>query len=147
MNSDEGSVSEIIPGLFVGDINIARNSDFMKSNNIKRIVNCTKHIPCYFRNLILYYQIPVNDTFLDSDILQTHLLPAVNFMMYPSKSNAVLIHCHAGISRSCTVAAAFIRLFYFPNIPDAINFVISKRHIAFSHGVEFRKVLENLFVI
>jgi dual specificity phosphatase 12 len=110
----------------------------MKSNNIKRIVNCTKNVPNFFiENGIQYFQIPMDDISEDADILKNKLLLALNFMKDPSENDGVLVHCMAGISRSCTVVAAFLRFHYFANLNDSFNFIRSFRPIAFDYGRRF----------
>ena len=38
-------VKEIIPGLWLGDKNIALNKDFYKDNSIDIVINCSKDLP------------------------------------------------------------------------------------------------------
>lgn len=49
---------------------------------------------------------------------------------HKNKSHRVLIHCHAGISRSVTIAAAYLMQKKRQNVEDTIQLIKSARPIA-----------------
>lgn len=144
-------VSEIIPGVYVGNQYTAYDQQFFIDNNIKKVVNCTPSVPCYFP-WVKYMRISVNDvSTTENNVIMAHYLKkAVEFIMNnekPSKTNGVLIHCHAGISRSCTVATALLRSCCSKDIPHAIAMLLSKRSVAFMNGtrINFMNALYSVY--
>ena len=142
---------EVYSGIFVGDHHAAGDFDFMIKNNVKRVVNCTTHIPNYYSKLgVKYFNIPVLDS-TDSEnqqIMATMLPDAVSFATVPipskyTNAGSVLIHCHAGMSRSCTVAAAVVSTLVPMTTQQSIQYIKSKRHIAFANGVYFKNPLDD----
>lgn len=129
--------TEIIPNLFVGDANSAENIKFLQFNGIKRIVNCTPDIPNYYENNIKYFRIPVYDHEDENKIMEKYIFDAINFIYKPTSGDAVLVHCAAGISRSCTIIAAYLRYYYCDNLDEVIQIILDKRPIAFSYGKRF----------
>jgi dual specificity phosphatase 12 len=77
---------EIIPGLWVGDINSAKSIDFLRNNNIRLVINVTRDIPNYYENTdypVEYKRVPVDDSLLYSDISSmTYYLPKVVKFIY-----------------------------------------------------------------
>ena len=140
--------NEIIPFLYLGNMEIAADPKFFHEHNIKRVVNCTPNVPNYFTD-VEYMRIPVYDHQNESDKMKMFLLKAVNFIWKPTKDNAVLVHCVAGISRSSTVVAAYLRYYYISSLLEAINYIIEKRPIAFSNGtrINFSKALLEVFKV
>jgi len=148
--------TEILPGVFIGDQFVANNFEFFVKHNIVRVINCTPDVPFYFP-WVQYFRINLNDisNTENNEIMAKNIPFAITFIYqvlqenftnsFPKKS--VLIHCHAGISRSCTVAAALLRSCCTDNVDIAIAMVISKRPIAFFNGtfINFRKALYLVF--
>lgn len=61
------------------------------------------------------------------------------------KEKKILFHCQAGISRSATVAIAYIMVLYNMTVKEAYDMVISKRKVKPNTG--FMKALENFYNI
>jgi protein-tyrosine phosphatase len=100
-------MSEIIQGLYLSGEEIAMNNELLKKNNILYILNATNHIPFYHETEFTYYRIPLVDN------------PNINIRQYFDETykiideiitdnKKILIHCHAGISRSATIVIAYI---------------------------------------
>lgn len=143
--------TEFLPGIFVGDHLTASDPDFFRRQNIVRVVNCTNSIPCYFPN-VDYFRIPVDDAGDDvnNNVMAAYIPAAIKFVLkppLPGKRSGVLIHCQAGVSRSCTVAVAVLRWCCQPTIRDAITTLLAKRDIAFVNGryFNFEKALLQVF--
>lgn len=146
------TASEIIPSIYVGDMLIAQNPSFFQQAKIKTVINCTVAVPCYFEDKgVRYYRIPVNDTPRkeDNDIMAKAIPQVLDIVrqLNLSKENALLIHCAAGVSRSCTVATAIVRACCSDSIPQAVSMVVARRPIAFFSGryVNFYKALQSVF--
>lgn len=131
------SCNEIIPNLIVGNAATAKNSD-----QFDLIINCTKNIN--YNTNATTLRIPIDDLPEDSDILLSYL-PNVTEKIHKfiTKNKKVLVHCSMGVSRSCTVVAAYlIRYYNVKTIDELISFIKEKRKEAFFAEVRFRRVLE-----
>lgn len=126
----EESCNEIIENLFLG------SAAALQSNRIfSMIVNCTQEdeirFPKYCKNCI---RLPIDDKpdnwyeFL-SVMDETNVLEEIHNKL--TNNESVLVHCYAGIQRSCTVVACYLILYHGMRYNEAIHFVKSKRPIAF----------------
>lgn len=137
------SYDEIIPNLYIGNIDGANNLSFLKDKKITVVINCSKTIPNYFENnkyKIEYYRIPVDDSLLDEDIdLMKHFLPQYIEIINNALANnkAVFVHCYAGRQRSACIIAGYLIFKYKKTLNDAYKFIISKRKEAFHFGKSF----------
>lgn len=130
------SCDEIVPNLFLSGMDVAEDVDTLKSKSITHIVNCTSSINNKFESTgdIKYHRVPIDD------------LPNVNILQYfdaafafidnalifdeNSSKNRVLVHCHAGVSRSVSFVIGYLlkkRLFI--NYKDAYEHVKSARPV------------------
>lgn len=145
------AISEILPGVYVGDANAARDPSVFLTKRITRVVNCTPDLPFSFPDQAQYMRIPVADADTEqSNRIMTALLPeAIRFILYPRPSveQGVLIHCHAGVSRSCTVAVAVLRVCCASSLRQAISLCVARRPVAFFNGtmLNFWRTLETTF--
>lgn len=157
--------------IWIGNKNAALDLNFLKKENISVIVNCTSHLPFIYElsdipiNLLETIRIPINDTSneIDNCIMESKLkimLPFI-YKKFKVEHKNILIHCHAGISRSASVTAAV--LFYIfkndknlkQNVSDKellwniINYIKKKRSCVFYYGTKFnfQKALYNTFNI
>ncbi|KAJ3476236.1 hypothetical protein NLI96_g11299 [Meripilus lineatus] len=93
-------MDEIIPGVWIGDLASALNTDVLKQNKIQSIVSV-------MRGKLTIREISLNDE-PEEDILQ-YLVPAIAFISRErEKDRGVLVHCQAGISRSSAIVAAYL---------------------------------------
>lgn len=137
--------NEIIPNLYLGNINSANDLSFIKNKKIKVIINCSNHIPNFFESKkeqlqLEYYRIPVDDSLLNEDIQKMkELLPEYVNIINKSllENKPVLVHCHAGRQRSACLIAAYLIYKYKYTIDEAYKFILSKREEAFHYGKSF----------
>jgi protein tyrosine/serine phosphatase len=159
------SVTEIIPGLWLGNHQSAIDIDFLKKNDINFILNCTPNTP-FFNELrskksfselqdIDTYRIPVNDSLLEIDfiLMEKYLKIFLPILVkkYTSDKKNILIHCQAGKQRSAIVVAALLKRLLDKNyitidsIPTNISkeqqyqliydYLLSKRSQVFTYGL------------
>jgi protein-tyrosine phosphatase len=123
------SVNEILPGLFVGDYYAATCPDTLQLYNIEAIVNATwSSNKRLFKSKIAYHRVKIKDD--GSSILTPHLAKANKFIHRQRRKlkKNVLIHCSAGMSRSVSLAIAY--LFYIGHsstFEEALKFMQTKR--------------------
>merc|ERR1712228_457598 len=126
--------SEIIPNqLYLGNIHHALNLDILKTIKITHIVNCTQSIENKFEsNGLRYIRVPVNDkrsvSILPYFVAAIRFIEAVRDENSGKNENRILIHCHAGISRSATITIAYLMYSWKMTMFDAIAHVHSKRY-------------------
>lgn len=142
--------TEILPKLFIGNIQSAKDLNFITKNNIEVIINCSNNINNYFINNtnIKYYKCPIDDSLEEYDIdLMKSYLPYFIKIIDESLSNnkSVLVHCYAGRQRSAALIAGYLMYKKSMSIEDSYNFIISKRPEAFHYGksYNFHKSLED----
>lgn len=132
----------ILKNLWLGNMQAARDPNFIKQNNIRFVLNCTKDIPNYHENSSLgvrYFRIPVDDSLMKKDfIVMTDYLFNVVPLLTRLLSNGVnvLVHCYAGMQRSaCVVAALLVR----NKVPlhKAIAYIKNRRKVAFTPQINF----------
>lgn len=126
--------------LWLGNYKASLNLDFIKSNNISVIINCTVDSPYIFeliepRDLIGLKQletmrIPVYDSLLENDIIimEKHLKIVLPFILKKSlkEHKNILIHCHAGRQRSLCALAAGLYVILDNNLVGIPNLVKTK---------------------
>ncbi|KZT64540.1 hypothetical protein DAEQUDRAFT_732477 [Daedalea quercina L-15889] len=99
-------MDEVIPGLWIGDLSSALNTEQLREHNIRSVLTAMRgrvRIDETFNNL----QINLDDT-EDADVLG-HVVTAIQFIESElEKGRGVLVHCQAGLSRSATIVAAYL---------------------------------------
>jgi len=131
---------EIIEYLYIGNASSL-------NNNIKQrftmIVNCTKNTELLFPsycNQENCIRIPIDDSPDECDrflalLNETHVLEKIHYSIMSQEP--VLVHCFAGMQRSCTVVACYLMKYYYMTPYDAIRYIQSKRPVAFFGNVNF----------
>jgi len=124
--------SEIIPNLYIGN----RNASLELFPGLSLIVNCTRDLPL-LKNSI---RIPIDDSpdwniDLIKIIIETNILEHIHKCLL-NKQN-VLVHCMAGAQRSCAVVACYLIRYHSFTPEKTIQFIKSKRPIAFFGHVTF----------
>jgi hypothetical protein len=139
--------NQITRNIYLGNYIDASNLTFIKDNNIRVIINCSKDIPFYMPQDICPYQyrIPVNDDLQDISIYTMYkYLPKIVSIIHKhiSMGENIYIHCHAGMQRSACVVAAYLIHHHKFTVDDAIEYVKNKRSISFFPIANFKKSLE-----
>ena len=131
------SAQEIIPKLWLGNIDAAEDPAFFKRFKITATINCTPDISCSMPG-VEYLRIDVLDSLKPKDInIMTRELPkAVEFLHKKRdiEKRNVLVHCHAGMQRSCAVVVSYLCKYHAMNIENAVAHILKFRPVAFHHG-------------
>merc|ERR1719446_1283278 len=121
--------SQVLPHLYLGNMRDAANSSVLTRLNIRYILNVTAKpasysIPSGFQ----YKHLEAADNGFQN--LRQFFEEAFEFIdSAKTAGTAVLIHCQAGISRSPTIAIAYLMKNYMMPMADAYKFVKTKRSI------------------
>lgn len=119
-------ISKIISGLYLGGEESAMNKELLKKNNVSVILNITNYIPFYHETEFTYHRIPIIDSH-NVNIKQyfDDTFKIIDDVIMDNKN--ILVHCHAGISRSATIVIAYIMKKNKMKINEAYKFVHEKR--------------------
>jgi len=98
---------EVVPGIFVGDVYAAHNVAELKRRNITHIINAVLGVLPAFPDEFKYLHLQLIDCASESVLV--HFNETCKFIEEAIASGTkVLIHCMRGVSRSATIAAAFV---------------------------------------
>lgn len=164
---------EIIPRLFLGPYEAAKNLEFIEQNNISVIVNCTRNLEnCFSLNFkksleeaplevqqwikdnctsyIKYYRIPIDDkdTIEENELFYNEtskVLPELIELYLSGKT--ILVHCLAGIQRSASLVVIMLVYLLEISLEDALVFLEMRKPNVFFFGsnVHFKVGLNTLF--
>merc|ERR1712088_716588 len=115
--------------LFLGNINDAANSETLTALGIDHVLNVTAVTPSYkMSNKITYKQLLAADN--GSQNIKQYFDEAFLFIDAAKKSGgSVLIHCQAGVSRSPTIAIAYLIKYFSMKMLDAYQYIKFRRSI------------------
>ncbi|XP_035004019.2 dual specificity protein phosphatase 16 [Hippoglossus stenolepis] len=119
--------TRILPHLYLGCQRDVLNKELMQQNEIVYVLNASNTCPKPdFVPDSHFLRVPVNDSFCEK--ILPWLDRSVEFIEKAKASNArVLVHCLAGISRSATIAIAYIMKRMDMSLDEAYRFVKEKR--------------------
>lgn len=119
--------TRILPNLYLGCQRDVLNKDLMQQNGIGYVLNASSTCPKPdFIPDSHFLRVPVNDSFCEK--ILPWLDKSVDFIEKAKASNGcVLVHCLAGISRSATIAIAYIMKRMDMSLDEAYRFVKEKR--------------------
>lgn len=102
-------ISRVLPSLYIGSAAAAADAPLLSSIGITHVLNCcTLPNPPASRDLALM-QLHLTDTTADLPRLSNALSRGVAFIQRAlAEGGRVLVHCHRGISRSCSLVAGYI---------------------------------------
>jgi protein-tyrosine phosphatase len=133
--------------LYLGDMNYARDDNFLKENKITHILNCATelfpHTETYNAiKLKGYYKINLIDT-PNAPFAEDYIRDGANKLnMWLEKGNVVYVHCVAGISRSPSVIIAYLMIYKQISYSAALNHVKKQRNIV-NPNDGFVKILQS----
>uniref|UniRef100_A0A8I5NKV0 protein-tyrosine-phosphatase n=1 Tax=Papio anubis TaxID=9555 RepID=A0A8I5NKV0_PAPAN len=120
-------LTRILPHLYLGSQKDVLNKDLMTQNGISYVLNASNSCPkpdfiCESR----FMRVPINDNYCEK--LLPWLDKSIEFIDKAKLSSCqVIVHCLAGISRSATIAIAYIMKTMGMSSDDAYRFVKDRR--------------------
>ncbi|RWS26495.1 Dual specificity protein phosphatase 8-like protein, partial [Leptotrombidium deliense] len=127
LSTSNNGPTRILPFLYLGSQHDAMNGELLRSHNITYELNVSTTCPKPdFIKDSHFMRIPVNDNY--SEKLLPHFPKACNFLDKVRESNGcAIVHCLAGISRSATIAIAYVMRHLKMSSDEAYRYVKSKR--------------------
>jgi rhodanese-related sulfurtransferase len=129
----------IIPRLWLGNIKAAADEGWMKRENVTVVFNCTKDLP-FADSIATRYRIAVHDNLEPEEIqfmIDSAEDIAYNILKEYKQGKTILVHCYAGMQRSAAALAIFLMLWLQMKPYPAMEFIKSKRPIAFYPSANF----------
>ena len=131
---------EIVPGIWLGNYNAAKDDIWLIQNKITVVFNATKDLP--FSPIIRkQYRIPVDDNLQAEEIRNMTLWSqetVYKVLEEHNKGNIILVHCAAGMQRSAAIVAMYLIATKGMTWQQAISFIQSIRTIAFRPSPNFK---------
>ncbi|KDQ08484.1 hypothetical protein BOTBODRAFT_191750 [Botryobasidium botryosum FD-172 SS1] len=124
--SEYRTMDQIIPNLWVGDFEAALDTELLEKHGIKYVLSAVQGIRV--NKKFIQHKCDLLDT--EYSDLFTFLPRAVSFIENAlGKSEGVLVHCHAGMSRSASIAAAYLIKSQDMDVTAAIDLMKTARPI------------------
>lgn len=119
-------IDKIDEKIFVGNEGVQRKQNILKALDITNILVVGSELTLFHPNSFIYYHIDIDDFYTEN--ISKYFNISYEFII--NSKGKVLIHCAAGISRSCTIAISYIMRKNGINFEEAFNFVKKKRRCA-----------------
>ena len=134
---------DIIDYLYLGNMNAINTTEI----DFSLIVNCSKDL-AFPDNAKECIRIPINDDPADSESLlelieTTNVLYKIN--NYVKNNKYVLVHCRAGMQRSCALIALYLIKYYKMKPDAAIEYVKYRRPVAFLGSVNLECAINGFY--
>ena len=131
----------ILSHLYIGDMKSLETASLFGF-----IVNCTRHIPLL--STVESIRIPVHDHRSETSNLMkavedTQVLEKIHKARL--KGQNVLVHCHAGIQRSCTIVAMYLMKYHKMTPEEVFRFLPTKRPVAFLPQPTFHTAIYHFY--
>lgn len=126
--------NKILDNLYIGNYEAPIDTEFLKNQNIKLIVNCTKNYKYDTENDINILRLgitdfnsPENNIILASNI--DKIIEIIN--IYLESNEGVLVHCHMGQQRSAMLIACYLMKYKKNKLEESIKNIKIQRKYAF----------------
>ena len=101
--------TEVLSGLWIGDIDIMYNKKFIEDNQIKLIINCTIDYKFSEHKGVQNVRIPLpNNLYNSIDTIKQNKDKILNFIDSNLENNHILICCVDGINISPFIASLYL---------------------------------------
>ena len=137
--------NKIIDNLYIGNHESPIDTDFLKENNIKLIINCTKSYSYNVKDDIQMIRLCITDfNSPENNIILANNVDKILEIMHIDLScnEGVLVHCHMGQQRSAMVVVCYLMKYHKMNLNDAIKEVKNKRKFSFLPEITFEDFLK-----
>ena len=134
---------EIVPGIWLGDRNAAKDSKWLNENNITVVFNVTKDL-AFATEIKKQYRIPVDDNLQPEEIrnmTQWSQEAVYKVLEEHNKGNKILVHCFAGMQRSAAIVTMYLIATKGMTWQQAITYIQHIRPIAFRPSPNFKDSL------
>lgn len=123
-------ISQIIPGLFLGNARDAEDLNVLQENQIQTIVNISTSIPCFHESnkSFDYITVPCHDS-SNQNILQYFESTFERIHQKLSNKKNILVHCQGGVSRSPSFVIGYLMKYQSKTFEQAYEFVRQQRKI------------------
>ncbi|XP_067129401.1 dual specificity protein phosphatase 1-A-like [Centruroides vittatus] len=119
---------ELLPYLYLGSAHHASSKSILLHLGITGLVNVSQNCPNYFEDTFTYLSIPIEDS--NNEDIAIWFNQAIGFIeRFRSENGKVLVHCHAGVSRSATICMAYLMATRKLRMEEAYEYVKKKRRI------------------
>lgn len=126
-NKIQSDADFIYQNIYLGSVIAANNYQWLKDNKITHVLGLIDYQTKYSDIKYLVYG-DANDM-PDQNIIQ-YFKSCFKFIDESlNEGGNILIHCHAGISRSSTIVIAYLMYKYGMNLPEAFEFTKKERPI------------------
>lgn len=135
---------QIVDCLFLGNRHALEYA-----NQFSLIVNCSREQDVAFPpNHTNCIRISIEDSSDEANkllslILETNVLENIHQNIVNKKR--VLVHCSAGMQRSCATVACYLLQYHNMNPQQAVEYIRSKRPIAFFWTINFEKTINDFY--
>tara|TARA_B100001093_G_scaffold514513_1_gene588714 strand:+ start:2454 stop:2960 length:507 start_codon:yes stop_codon:yes gene_type:complete len=128
----------ITQNLYIGNYKSSTRNEIEKAK-FDVVINCSPNLP-FHSSKTYNYRISVKDDLSNNSnlLLLDHIkyiLPIIHYHLI--SNHKILIHCRAGMQRSCAVTAAYLMKYNHINQKKATSFIQKQRPIAFMSGSNF----------
>jgi len=101
--------TEILSGLWIGNVNDIYNKEFYLDNNINIVINCTKDQAFLDLEGLKKIRIPFsNDIQNDMHLLSMKKDDIVDFIHKSLEEKNIFIYCHNGLTNSALIVALYM---------------------------------------
>lgn len=140
----ESDVTEIIPGLWLGNYKSAYSKKFLNKYKIKNVMTVMHNFnPKYRYNNISYFNIPIKDSNIVSNV-NCLFNSAVNHIHHILNENKnILVHCKRGHHRSASIVAAYLIKHKGYKYLNAIQKIKNVRPLAIRRDTNITRALYN----
>ena len=139
------NATEILPGLWIGNIKSSMDVAFLKDKQIQCIINCTDQHPFVDDPIVkVKYRLPIKDNLDINEIAKLYQSLdefceqiKINISMYN-----MLIHCYAGKQRSPSLIIAYLMKYANMDLQSAKTALKSKKSDIFEPQFNFEPALQ-----
>jgi hypothetical protein len=109
------NINKFGDGLFITNFENARDYNSLKKLGVRQILTVGKELPRHGEPFFKVMHVPIDDN--PDENIKKYFNTSYNFIRH----GPTVIHCAAGISRSATIAAAFLMRQYKLSASDALK--------------------------
>jgi len=140
---DINPVNKITEKIYLGNIDGARNIQFLKKEKITHIISLAGKMftPIYDKNIIQFQKI----IDIEDDMRENIIKYFKECFDIIEKADKIFIHCMAGVSRSATIVISYLMWKEKTSLDEILKKVKEKRFVSPNFGfMEQLKIFEKL---